>query len=70
MIAFENPIRINQTLIEIFSADLALKIFIAITIAIENLIRIDRDPILTLKSISDFRIKIDPAVFILKSICD
>ena len=60
MIAFENPIRINQTLIEIFSADLALKIFIAITIAIENLIRIDRDPILTLKSISDFRIKIDP----------
>ena len=34
---------------EKFSLDLDLKIFIAITIAIENLIRIDRDPIFILK---------------------
>jgi hypothetical protein len=32
--------------------------FIAITFAIEKMIRIDRDPILSLKSISDFEIKI------------
>jgi len=34
----------QQTLIEKFSSHLDLKMFIAITIAIEKLIRIDRDP--------------------------
>jgi len=52
----------EQTLIEKISSNLDLKIFIAIMIAIENLIRIDRDPIFRSKSISDFQIKIDPRI--------
>jgi len=50
----------KQTLIKKFSSNLDLKIFIAITIAIENLIRIDHDPVFILRSIRDFWIKIDP----------
>jgi len=44
----------RQTLIEKFSSDLASKIFIATTIAVENLIQIDRDPVSILKLDPDF----------------
>nr|WP_320161052.1 hypothetical protein [uncultured Methanoregula sp.] len=42
MIAFEKRSQINQTLVFIFQSNLDFKKFIAIMIAIENLIRINR----------------------------
>jgi len=50
-------------LIEKFSSDLVLKIFIAITIAVEIVIQSDRDLIFLLKSIRDFPGKTRPRFF-------